>query len=98
MVLHDAFAFKGSGERLVETLCRGLDLDLAYGHWSPNSFNLDHLQGRIINLKAASSLLVWRTIKRSRAFRVRTGFLKAMIPLFTVAKMRLSQLPAIQKV
>ena len=32
IILHDAFEFKGGGERLVQVLCRELEADLAFGY------------------------------------------------------------------
>ena len=32
IILHDAFEFKGGGERLVQILCRELGADLAFGY------------------------------------------------------------------
>ncbi len=76
LLLHDAFDFKGGGERLVLSLCRDLNLDLAYGQWRADSFDLSDLQGRTFDLQAHSSLLGWRTLKRHRAFTRGTRFLK----------------------
>lgn len=76
LVLHDSFAFKGGGERLAEILCRGLRLDLAFGDYSEQSFDLKTLPGRCIDLKAKSGIPGWRTLKRFWAFGARTRFLK----------------------
>ena len=43
VILHDAFAFKGGGERLVHILCRDLGADLAFGYRNKKTFNLDEL-------------------------------------------------------
>jgi glycosyltransferase involved in cell wall biosynthesis len=75
IILHDAFAFKGGGERLVKILSRDLKADLAYGYCNQNTFNLDDLPGRLINLESESSLPIWRTIKRFHTFRNKTKFL-----------------------
>ena len=75
VVLHDAFAFKGGGERLVQILCRELEADLALGYIKKNSFDLNKLPGRLINLKSQSSLPLWRTIKRLHTFHNKTKFL-----------------------
>ncbi|MBT3514574.1 MAG: glycosyltransferase [Nitrospina sp.] len=75
IILHDAFAFKGGGERLVLTLCRELEADLAFGYIKKNSFDLNELTGRLIDLKSKSSLPLWRTLKRLQAFYKGTKFL-----------------------
>ena len=75
VILHDAFAFKGGGERLVQILCRELEADLAFGYIKKNSFDLNKLPGRLINLKSQSSLPLWRTIKRLHTFHKKTKFL-----------------------
>ena len=77
VILHDAFAFKGGGERLAQILCRELEADLAFGYIKQKSFNLNELSGRLINLKSESNLPFWRTFKRLHAFRKRTKFLSA---------------------
>ena len=76
VILHDAFAFKGGGERLVQILCRDLKVDLAFGHRNKKTFNLDKLPNKLINLESESNLAVWRTIKRLHTFRNKTKFLK----------------------
>jgi len=76
IVLHDSFAFKGGGERLVHTLCQGLDLDLAFGERSEQGFDLDNLPGTLIDLKINSHLWGWRTVKRFSGFALKTNFLK----------------------
>lgn len=76
IVLHDAFAFKGGGERLIHILCRELESDLAFGHWSADSFNLTDLPGRLIDLESESGLPFWRTLKRFHAFWRGTRFLR----------------------
>ncbi len=76
LLLHDAFDFKGGGERLVLSLCRDLNLDLAYGQRNVNSFDLSDLPGKTFDLHAHSSLLGWRTLKRHRAFTRGTRFFK----------------------
>jgi len=76
IVVHDSFAFKGGGERLVHTLCQGLNLDLAFGTRSNQGFDLGNLPGNCIDLKIRSSFLGWRTLKRFYAFRFKTQFLK----------------------
>ena len=75
LILHDAFAFKGGGERLAHILCRELEADLAFGYIKKNSFDLNILSGHLINLKSESNLPFWRTFKRLHAFRKRTKFL-----------------------
>ena len=40
IILHDAFEFKGGGERLVQILCRELDADLAFGYKKKRCFRL----------------------------------------------------------
>ena len=67
VILHDAFAFKGGGERLVYLLCRDLKADLAFGYRSKKSFNLDEFSNNLIDLESESNLPVWRTIKRIHA-------------------------------
>lgn len=76
IVVHDSFAFKGGGERLVHTLCRGLNLDLAFGTQSDQGFDLATLPGNCIDLKIRSHLWGWRTVKRFYGFRLKTKFLK----------------------
>ena len=76
VILHDAFAFKGGGERLVHLLCRDLEADLAFGYRSKKSFNLDEFYNNLIDLESESNLAVWRTIKRFYTFRNKTKFLK----------------------
>ena len=63
IILHDAFEFKGGGERLVQVLCRELEADLAFGYKKKDALDLSELHGRIINLKSESSLPFWRTFK-----------------------------------
>jgi len=75
VILHDAFAFKGGGERLVYLLCRDLEADLAFGYRNKKTFNLDELSNNLINLDSKSKLPVWRTIKRFHTFRNKTKFL-----------------------
>jgi glycosyltransferase involved in cell wall biosynthesis len=77
IVLHDSFAFKGGGERLVHILCEGLDLDLAFGERSDQGFDLDALPGRLIDLKTCSHLWGWRTVQRFYSFTLKTRFLKS---------------------
>jgi len=77
VILHDAFAFKGGGERLAHILCRELEADLAFGYINKNSFDLNKLSGRLINLKSESNLPFWRTIKRLHVFRKKTKFISA---------------------
>ncbi len=76
LVLHDAFAFKGGGERVALTLCEGLGCDLAFGEHRADSFDVSCIPGKCIDLKAVSRIPVWRTLKRFRAFGAKTGFLK----------------------
>jgi glycosyltransferase involved in cell wall biosynthesis len=76
IVLHDSFAFKGGGERLVHILCEGLDLDLAFGERSDQGFDLEALPGKLIDLKVGSSLWGWRTVQRLYSFILKTRFLK----------------------
>lgn len=77
IVVHDAFTFKGGGERLVDILCRGLELDLAYGQFMPQSFDLSEFKGNRIDLKAtAPDVLGAHTFKRLWAFCKKTKFLK----------------------
>ena len=76
LVLHDSFVFKGGGERLVHTLCQGLNLDLAFGAQSGQSYDLDKLTGKCIDLKIPSKLWGWRTVERYYWFRMKTRFLK----------------------
>lgn len=75
VILHDAFAFKGGGERLVYLLCRDLKADLAFGYRNKKTFNLDELSNNLINLESESKLPAWRTIKRLHTFRNKTKFL-----------------------
>ena len=75
VILHDAFAFKGGGERLVNMVCRDLKADLVFGYRNKSAFNLDDLPNKLINLDSESNLPVWRTIKRFHAFRNKTKFL-----------------------
>jgi len=75
VILHDAFAFKGGGERLVQILCRDLKADLAFGYRNKKTFNLDELSNNLINLESESKLPAWRTIKRLHTFRNKTKFL-----------------------
>lgn len=76
IVVHDSFAFKGGGERLIHTLCQELNLDLAFGELSNQGFDLGALSGNCIDLKVPSHLWGWRTVKRFYAFRCKTNFLK----------------------
>ena len=75
VILHDAFAFKGGGERLVNMVCRDLKADLVFGYRNKSAFNLDDLPNKLINLDSESNLPVWRTVKRFHAFRNKTKFL-----------------------
>ncbi len=76
ITLHDAFAFKGGGERLIYTLCQELKTDLAFGHQTADSFDLTRLPGHCINLEAESNLPLWRTLKRFFTFRQKTRILQ----------------------
>jgi glycosyltransferase involved in cell wall biosynthesis len=76
IVLHDSFAFKGGGERLVHILCQGLNLDLAFGEQSDQGFDLSDLPGKLIDLKSYSKIWGWRTAKRFSSYTLRTRFLK----------------------
>jgi len=76
LVLHDAFVFRGGGERLVHTLCQGLNLDLAFGAQSDQSYDLSQLPGKCIDLRILSNLWAWRTVKRVCGLRLKTRFLK----------------------
>ena len=75
IILHDAFAFKGGGERLIHILCRELEADLAFGYRNEETFALQELPGRLINLESESGLPVWRTLKRFHSFYQKTKFL-----------------------
>ena len=75
VILHDAFAFKGGGERLVNMVCRDLKADLVFGYRNKSAFNLDDLPNKLINLDSESNLPVWRTVKRFHAFLNKTKFL-----------------------
>ena len=75
VILHDAFAFKGGGERLVYLLCRDLEADLAFGYRNKKTFNLDELSNNLINLESESKTPVWRTINRLHTFLNKTKFL-----------------------
>ena len=75
VILHDAFAFKGGGERLVNIVCRDLKADLVFGYRNKSAFNLDDLPNKLINLDSESNLPVWRTVKRFHAFCNKTKFL-----------------------
>lgn len=75
IVVHDSFAFKGGGERLVHTLCQGLNLDLAFGAQSDQGFDIGTLPGNCIDLKIHSHVWGWRTFKRFSRFRYKTKFL-----------------------
>ncbi|HIO23431.1 MAG TPA: glycosyltransferase family 4 protein, partial [Nitrospinaceae bacterium] len=77
IILHDAFEFKGGGERLVQVLCRELEADLAFGYKKKDALDLSELHGRIINLKSESSLPFWRTFKRFHSFYRGTNFLSS---------------------
>ena len=76
IVVHDSFAFKGGGERLVHTLCQGLNLDLAFGQRSDRGFDLSALPGNCMDLNVRSHLWGWRTVKRFYGFGCKTRFLK----------------------
>ena len=76
IVLHDSFAFKGGGERLIKSLCQGLQLDLAFGEQKDQGFDLGALAGNLIDLNIRSHLWGWRTVKRFYGFRYKTRFLK----------------------
>ena len=86
VILHDAFAFKGGGERLVYLLCRDLEADLAFGYRNKSAFNLDELSSNLINLESESKLPAWRTIKRLHTFRNKTKFLYRYKMLFILVK------------
>ena len=75
IVLHDAFAFKGGGERLIYTLCQELKTALAFGYQNEETFNLKELPGQLIDLDSESSIPCWRTLKRINSFHQRTKFL-----------------------
>jgi len=76
IVLHDSFAFKGGGERLVDILCRELNLDLAFGNRSRQGYDLTKFPGKCIDLKIQSSLWGLRTVQRFLSYRFKTGFLR----------------------
>ncbi len=76
IVVHDSFAFKGGGERLILTLCKGLKLDLAFGTKSDHGFDLSNISGNCVDLKVPSRLWGWRTVKRLYGFCCQTRFLK----------------------
>ena len=75
IIVHDAFAFKGGGERLVHILCKELEADLAFGYKKDGSFNLSELRGHLINLKSESKIPLWRTLNRLHTFCKKTRFL-----------------------
>jgi len=75
IIIHDAFAFKGGGERLTHILCQGLKTDLAFGFRNKETFNLEELPGQLINLNSESKLPFWRTFKRLHTFYQETKFL-----------------------
>ena len=56
VILHDAFAFKGGGERLVYLLCRDLEADLAFGYRNKKTFSLDDQTTSLANHKATAYL------------------------------------------
>ena len=74
-MVHDSFTYKGGGERLIHTLCQGLNLDLAFGAQSDQGFDTGALPGNCIDLKIHSHLWGWRTLKRFSRFRYNTKFL-----------------------
>lgn len=76
IVVHDSFAFKGGGERLIHTLCQGLNLDLTFGAQSDQGFDLSALPGNCMDLNIQSHLWGWRTVKRFYGFGFKTRFLK----------------------
>jgi len=75
IILHDAFEFKGGGERLVQILCRELGADLAFGYKKNGAIDTSLLSGHITNLESGSSLPLWRTFKRLYCFYRETKFL-----------------------
>lgn len=77
IVIHDFFTFKGGGERLVEILCRDLELDLAFGHQTADSFDLGALPGKLFDLHSDGvDIMGWRTLRRLNAFRNKSRILK----------------------
>ncbi len=67
-IIHDLFQIKGGGERLIKTLCEGLDADLLTAHIGENTFDLTQLTGAVENLNALSSIHGIKTWSLSRAF------------------------------
>ena len=77
ILLHDYFEICGGGERLALMLSKGLDLELCYGFWTEDSYEMSEAEGLTTReLNTFSRLSGWRTIKQMLAFRRRTRFLR----------------------
>lgn len=77
ILLHDFFEICGGGERLSLVLSKGLDLDLCYGFWTPESYDpVEREDITTFDLNAYSSVGGWRTLKQMMAFRRKTRFIR----------------------
>ena len=56
LILHDYFAIRGGGERLVLTLAAALDATLAFGYRTGDSYDLEQFPDRLIDLTLPSPL------------------------------------------
>ncbi len=68
-VIHDLFQIKGGGERLIQTLCQGIEADLLTAHIGQDTFDLSHLPGQVHNLNALSKIHGIKTWRLARAFK-----------------------------
>jgi len=76
IVLHDYFERAEGGGRLSSLLVKGLDADLCYGFAClPHPFVEGFQNPREKDLKAFSSIPLWRQFKLARTFETKTAFL-----------------------
>ena len=68
LIIHDMFEIRGGGERMMLTLANALNADLMFAYHSPDSFDLNQVKGRLINLNMGKTLPGLRTFKLARLF------------------------------
>jgi glycosyltransferase involved in cell wall biosynthesis len=74
IVLHDYFAIRGGGERLILDLCEGLNADLCTGYWTNDSYpQPTGLNIRVLADKAPASP---KMLSMKKLFTHHTDFLK----------------------
>ena len=68
LIIHDMFEIRGGGERMMLTLANALDADLMFAYHNPNSFDLQQVRGKLIDLGLGKTLPGMRTFKLARLF------------------------------